>query len=242
MTKTQESQLKMFIVLVYFLELNLDKIKLFPLIVAGMNLVKGFIGKIQDAARLQATIAEGKTDEKLKAQEALIVVTDQVRRALFVIAKNEGNEQLKKTMKGPEGVVRKKREVELLRFAGIVRDEAALRGEALAGAGVTAEVRALLASSYKSYDDAIKDRNESKHGRTGSTGDIDTLTKDAMEVVVETLDNLMKGFEASDPAFHADYLKHRVVTTLGVRHAHNEPEPPVNPQTDTAAGDAPGHA
>jgi hypothetical protein len=238
MRRAYDSLVVMFTIVVLFLKANKNKLEKYPRTWAAVITLEDEVRQIHEAAKLQATIANGVTAAKHKIREALVLFCNRVRLAVIVAADDAGEEKLKVQLEMSLSDLRAQRDAELLRFSQIVRDEAVLHADVIADAGVDDEVLAAYSIQIDEYESSLTNQNESMNGRASSTSDLGKLTKQANKHVRKKLDLLMEAFRTADPAFFEEYKRRRAVKELGVRHEQTPPEPPA--ETPSASNDVPG--
>jgi hypothetical protein len=225
MTNDQLNDLSMFDTVDMHFEEHWAAIDRIPRFARAVKSFRTKTAQIRRTAGVQKSVAEGKTDHKLRAQEAFTIAVNLVRSILLALALDIGNAELQKKMNMPEYKFRSLRDSEQLDYAKIVLAETEQYKKELEESGISQEILDDLGKQIETCAKAISKRDHSQVQKTNSTGDLDQLFSETRAFLRNTLDNHIELFRLSDPQMYNEYWIARQIRRLGIRHEKPEPAP-----------------
>jgi len=231
MTKVLEDKRTMLTAILTLLLANLTKITQIAGFMEAVNFFQELLEKIDAKANEKDDATTGKTAVKHAAEEALIAAIMKASAALLLLARKTKNLELKEKANIQESALTRMRDTDLAAKGKAALDLIKQYATELASIGVTAEEITGLEAKINAYSNAIGKSVSSVSERKGARETLESLVKEADEVLAEEIDNYMERIRDVEPEFYAVYCDARYIRATGVRHKPETPSP-TNPPTE----------
>lgn len=223
MTDHQENRLSMFLSTQKVMQENQAKWAGVPALVqvnadfdAGLLALKG-------ALNTQVKELRGHTQDKHKAESAMIMLTLKVSGGVMAYAEVEDNQGLAEEMNVVTSELRNYRDAVVAERCRVVHAQALEHLAALPDYGVTAADTTALLTAIEEYERVLALPRVLVTVRKSATSEIGMLIRDTMRLLTRRMDRLMRLYEVSDPTFHRTYTNARIIIDLGGQRAANVP-------------------
>ncbi len=213
MNERQQNRLNMFKAVQDFLREQGSITATIPAFPDAVREFNDTITAIDDAAVKHATATLGKTDKKWEAEEKLVSILLRVKAAAYACARNSGNHEVRAAVELSESDLRRRRDSELVREAGIICDHA-VSMPGIDRFGGTPDLFESARDATAAFESALRTREVSVKGRTVTRSDLGELFRRAEEALAEDLDTLVELFRDIDPAFYDGYHAVRIARTV----------------------------
>jgi hypothetical protein len=224
-TNRQENQISSFESVEAFLAQNIGRTAVVPAVATELEEFRLDLLDIHKIVEKQKTVANGKTDVKLTAQDFLRLKMRQTAAGLSAWAHKTGNVELKSKSKYTKSDIAKLRDTDLLHTAEALKLVLDSVTEDLSTNGITKEFRENFRQAVNDYATSLKKRVVSVNERVDSGDELVNAIDHAEERLSEVMDNLLEQFVDIDPSLYNGYQLARTTKNLGVRHQKPEPEP-----------------
>ena len=233
MNKLMEDKRTMFASVLSLLSANRAKLNAVPGFPDALDSFQELLGKIDTKAKEKDEATAGKTVTKHATEQILIRAIMKASSALFVLARKTNNIELKEKSNILESTLARMRDTDLATKGEAILALVKEQAQPLAAYGVTAEEIAELEKKVISYRDAVGRSVSSISERIGARVSLETLMKEADELLAEELDRYMERIRENEPELYAAYIDASYIRLRGIRH--EKPAPAASPQAVSAS-------
>ena len=229
MNKVLEDKRTMFAAILSLLLANMTTIAQVVGFTDAVNFFKGLLEKIDLKAKERDEVTAGKTATKHATEQTLIEAIMKAASAVFIFARKTNDLQLKEKANVLESSLTRMRDTDLATKGDAVLILVQQYTTQLVAFGVTAEEITDLEAKINSYRDALGKSASSVSERKGARETLESLIKQADEVLAEEIDRFMERIRAAEPELYAAYCDARYIRKTGVRHEKGQPAPVPQP-------------
>lgn len=224
MTQRQLHDITIMRTLLGLLDPEAPPVKAIPLLLDGRARLLEYTARIDEAARLQATISKGKTDVKHELQEQMLAFAHKVRNAVLALASRNGATELLGRIPATESALNDLRDNEKIVACSNLLHDAEAHASDLAACGIGPDVLPAFGEAINSFGEAIGVRDTSVRHRGSMRLTLEELFAAVGKLLDKEMDPLIEVLRDSDPALHHSWFSARALRSSVGRHNAATPD------------------